>query len=61
MTPQSFASCPLCSSVFEIDEQTPQIAIDGRLRFLCRSCRPIAAPPVAGKPNGPITHGEDRR
>ena len=56
---QSFASCPLCSKVFLVDEQTPQIAIDGRLRFLCQSCRMPA--PNAGKPNGPITQEESRR
>jgi len=58
MTVSSFASCPMCRKVFAIDEQTPQIAIDGRLRFLCGSCRTPA--PNAGKLNGPA-HREDRK
>ena len=58
MTVSSFASCPMCRKVFAIDEQTPQIAIDGRLRFLCRSCRTPASD--ASKRNGPISQEDSR-
>jgi hypothetical protein len=54
--PEMWAKCPFCRTVFEVDEDAPQILIKGHRRFVCGKCRtpPQEAHPSNenGKPKG---------
>jgi hypothetical protein len=63
MTIQEWRSCPLCQKAHQIEDHTYRVSIDGRLRFVCQSCRPTLpqSMPPGGRTNGPTSHGEDNR